>query len=146
MFSDGRACTEVSNLPFSKGNYFDIAEPTRMKIPNNRGGRYFIHAELQWEPKMGTEVFSDVQSTGGFFGAYIVRNGVTPTSTREAQSTAAVIAGSTLVTHNVILETHLAGGHFVELFAFQRVTGIDPNVEPFPIKVNATLTVRRLGT
>jgi hypothetical protein len=128
------------------GNYFDIAEPTRIKIPNNRGGRYFIHAELQWEPKIGTEHFSDVQSTGGFVGAYIVRNGVTPTSTREAQSTAAVIAGSTLVTHNVILETQLGGGDFVELFAFQRVTGIDPIVEPFPIKVNATLTVRRLGS
>jgi len=127
------------------GSYFDAAHPTRVTVPNRRGGRYFIHAELQWEPRVGTQVFSVAQGNGGFFGAFLVRNGVSPTSTREAQSTAPVIAGSSLVSQNVILETDLAVNDFIELFVFQRVTGIDPTVEPFAIKLSAILTVRRLG-
>lgn len=126
-------------------NYFDAGHPSRVTVPNRRGGRYFIHAELEWKPRVGTEIFSVGQSNGGFFGAFIVRNGMTPASLREARSIAPVVAGSSLVTHNVILETHLYGGHFVELFVFQRITGIDPNVD-FPVEVTATLTVRRLGS
>jgi hypothetical protein len=125
-------------------NYFDAGHPTRVTVPNRRGGRYFIHAELQWKPRIGTDIFSVGQSNGGFFGAFIVRNGMTTTSQREARSIAPVIAGSSLVTHNVILETHLSAGDYVELFVFQRVTGVDPNLD-FPVEVKATLTVRRLG-
>jgi len=126
-------------------NYFDAGHPTRVKVPNRRGGRYFIHAELEWKPRVGTDIFTAGQSNGGFFGAFIVRNGATAANQREARSIAPVVAGSSLVTHNVILETHLSAGHFVELFVFQRVTGVDPNVD-FPIEVKATLTVRRLGS
>ena len=130
---------------WKSGNFFDAAHPTRIKVPNNRAGRYLIHAELQWSPKIGSKTFTDIQSTGGFFGAYLVRNNTTGMNLqKEAQSTAAVIAGSTLVTHNVILETQLAAGHFVELYVFQRVTGVDPGND-FAIEVNATMTVRRLG-
>ena len=125
-------------------NFFDAAHPTRVTVPNRRGGRYFIHAELQWAPNLGSDIFTVGQSNGGFFGAFLIRNGMTSTSPREAQSIAPVVAGSSLVTHNVILETHLSAGDYVELFVFQRVTGVDPNHD-FPIVVNATLTVRRLG-
>ena len=138
-------------IPFSlppvwrSGNFFDAAHPTRIKVPHNRAGRYFIHAELQWSPSIGSNSFTDVQSTGGYFGAYIVRNNTTGTNQQvEALSTAAAIASATTVTHNVILETHLAAGHFVELYVFQRVTGVDPR-NNFGIKVDATMTVRRLG-
>ncbi len=126
-------------------NYFDANQPTRVTVPNRRAGRYFVHAELQWEPVVGTMIYTVKQSNGGFFGAFLVRNGMTPTSTREAQSTAPVIAGSSLVSQNLILETHLAANDFIELFVFQRVTGIDSAAEPFAIKLSATLTVRRLG-
>ncbi len=126
-------------------NYFDAGHPSRVTVPNRRGGRYFIHAELEWKPRVGTEIFSVGQSNGGFFGAFIVRNGMTSASLREARSIAPVVAGSSLVTHNVILETHLSAGNFVELFVFQRITGIDPNVD-FPVEVTAMLTVRRLGS
>ena len=125
-------------------NFFDAAHPTRVTVPNRRGGRYFIHAELQWAPNLGSDIFTVGQSNGGFFGAFLIRNGMTSTSPREAQSIAPVVAGSSLVTHNVILETHLSAGDYVELFVFQRVTGVDPNLD-FPIEVKATLTVRRLG-
>ena len=137
---------QFDSVPIWEGNnYFDASQPTRVTVPNRRAGRYFIHAELQWEPRVGTQVFSVAQGNGGFFGAFLVRNGVSPTSTREAQSTAPVIAGSSLVSQNLILETQLAVADFIELFVFQRVTGIDPTVEPFAIKVSAILTVRRLG-
>ena len=130
---------------WKSGNFFDSANPTRIKVPNNRGGRYFIHAEIQWEPNIGNNTFTNAQSNGGFVGAYIVRNNTTGTNLqKEAQSVAVVVSGSSLITHNVILETHLAGGHFVELYVFQRITGIDPGNE-FAIKVTATMTVRRLG-
>ena len=127
------------------GNYFDAGQPTRVTVPNRRAGQYFVHAELQWEPVVGTMIYTVKQSAGGFFGAFLMRNGQTPTATREAQSTAAVIAGSSLVSQNLLLETHLANNDFIELFVFQRVTGIDQAAEPFPIKLSATLTVRRLG-
>lgn len=130
---------------WKSGNFFNAANPTRIKVPGNRGGRYFIHAEIQWSPKIGSNRFSDVQSDGGFFSAYLVRNNTTGMSLqKEAQSTAAVITGSTLVTQNVILETHLAAGHFVELYVAQYVSGLDPTND-FAIEVNATMTVRRLG-
>ena len=125
---------------WKSGNFFDAAHPTRIKVPSNR-----VHAELQWSPKIGANTFSDIQSTGGFFGAYLVRNNTTGMNLqKEALSTAAVIAGATTVTHNVILETHLAAGHFLELYVFQRVSGIDPGND-IAIEVNATMTVRRLG-
>lgn len=137
---------QFDSVPIWEGNnYFDAGHPTRVTVPNRRGGRYFIHAEFEWKPRLGTDIFSAGQSNGGFFGAFLVRNGMTSTSPREARSIAPVVAGSSLVTHNLILETHLSAGDYVELFAFQRVTGVDPNVD-FPIEVMATLTVRRLGS
>ena len=99
-------------------NYFDAGHPTRVTVPNRRGGRYFIHAELQWEPRLGTDTFSVGQSNGGFFGAFIVRNGMTATSPREAQSTAPVIAGSgpleeQKLYQDMAIELGLSGVYFV---------------------------------
>ena len=125
-------------------NYFDSTKPTRLKVPNNRSGRYFIHAEIQWERSPSNQVFSFGHSKEGFFGAFLVRNGFTPPSKREAQSIAAVVGGSTLVSQIVMLETQLVANDFIELYVFQRVPQ-DPTAGMLSIQVNAELTIRRLG-
>ena len=125
-------------------NYFDSTKPTRVTVPNRRAGRYFIHAELQWEPVAANTTFTDGHSREGFFGAYLVRNGLTAPSKREAQSIASVVGGSTMVSQIVMLETRLGDNDFLELYVFQRVPQ-DPTAGLLTIMVNVELTVRRLG-
>lgn len=134
------------NPPVWEGNdFYNIANPTRLTVPRKRGGRYFIHGELQWKTMPQVTFPFEQSQAGGFVGAYLMRNGSTPTTPREAQSIAPVVPGSTMITHNLLLETSLAKDDFIELFVFQRILGGGMPPAAFGIEVKANLTIRRIG-
>ena len=116
--------------------FFDAGQPDRVTIPEGFEGRYFIHVALQWYRVLPGVKFSVAERDGGFFYAFLAKNGVHGSPLEGSRTTTAPVVTAKHTTQKLMWEGELAAGDFVELVVRQSVTG--------SIFAHAWLTLRRV--
>lgn len=102
------AC-EFSSEFWDVGRYFDIADPTVIRVPyqEKMGGRYEIHVEVHWINPLGSF------GKASFFHSYVTLNGVNNGS--DGWATTNMVWGATETTQHFSLEMNLNMGDEIEL-------------------------------
>ena len=136
---------EFSDPPsWENGDFFTVGEPTRVTVPPKLKGRYLAHAVVHWSEKMdGT--FSTTFRDGSYFFSRIMKNGDTSNNPREARTTAAPIATASMTPQRILWETNLRVGDYLELEVCWHVSDPAARAEITGLKLEAWLTLRRLG-
>ena len=124
-----------------EGDYVSPDHPTRVTIPGGLEGRYHVLAEIHWRFNI-SEMFSIDFRDKSYFIAMIVLNGDPENSPHDPRSVGAPVALARTTTQTIVWETSLAAGDFLELSARWKNSQIETS--PFPLVVEAWLTVRRL--
>ena len=143
--SSNETIVEFNDPPVWKnGDFFAVSEPTRVTVPPGLAGRYLAHAVVHWFEKMdGT--FSPAFRDGSYFFTRIMKNGDTSDHPREARTTAAPIATASITSQSILWEASLEVGDYLELEVRWRVSDPAVRAEITGLKLEAWLTLRRLG-
>ncbi len=141
----GETIVQFSDPPvWEKGDFFAATAPNRVKVPSGLAGRYLAHAVVHWSLK-NDGTFSKAFRDGSYFFSRIMKDGDPTLDPREARATTAPIATASMTSQRILWETNLIVGDFLELKVCWYVSDPALRVPENELKLEAGLTLRRLG-
>lgn len=136
---------DFSNPPlWQNGNFFNIAEPTRLKVPAGLSGRYFARATVHWSPDDDSTFTVPVRDNSYFF-CRLRKNGNVSHDPREARTITAPVVQASITSQIVLWEATLSTGDYLDLDVRWQVMSQTARDNISGLRLEAWLTLRRLG-
>ncbi len=142
--------TEKMIVPFSSpplwqnGNYFDPGQPTQVKVPPGRSGRYLARATVHWSPT-DNSTFAIPFRDNSYFISRLRKNGDTSHDPREARTITAPVVQASIASQTALWETNLSTNNYLELEVCWQAANQNARDAINGLRLEAWLTLRRLG-
>ncbi len=127
------------------GNFFNIAEPTRLKVPS-RALREVLSpaATVHWSPDDDSTFTVPVRDNSYFF-CRLRKNGNVSHDPREARTITAPVVQASITSQIVLWEATLSTGDYLDLDVRWQVMSQTARDNISGLRLEAWLTLRRLG-